>query len=61
MKRFYFIDNNIYFQNKKMPPRKVELFSVKINMNDDFYTGYDKDGNFYKLNINHNRLIVEED
>lgn len=52
----YFIDKEIYFQNKKMPDRKVELFNVKIN--GCYVTGYDKDGNLY--HINKSELIIED-
>ena len=61
MKHYYFIDDDIYFQNKKLPPRKVELFNVNINMNDKIYTGYDKDGNFYKLCFDEHELLIEEE
>lgn len=45
--RYYFIDKAIYFQGKKLPDRKVELFGVTIS--DKGITGYDVDGNFYTL------------
>lgn len=57
MQHFYFIDNEIYFKNEKLPPRKVELFNVKIGENT--FTGYDKDANLYKLDIKD--LIIEEE
>lgn len=60
MKHYYFINNEIYFQNKKMPPKKVELFHLDIDVENKKYTGYDKDGNFYKLNANEIPLIIEE-
>lgn len=61
--RYYFIDKEIYFQNKKMPDRKVELFDCQkvtdyIN-NQEFIEGYDIDGNLYK--INKDELIIEEE
>ena len=58
MKRYYFIDKNIYFANEILPPRKVELFDVKIYNATNFFTGFDTDGNLYKLNIE--ELIVDE-
>ena len=61
--KYYFIDKEIYFQNKKMPDRKVELFDVELHKdfitNDETATGYDEDGNFYE--IPKNDLIIEED
>jgi len=58
--KYYFIDKEIYYQNKKMPDRKVELFDVEIIRENIFIDniglgyielakGYDKDGNFYKI------------
>ena len=58
MKRYYFIDKNIYFANEILSPRKVELFNVKIDNETNTFTGFDTDGNLYKLNIE--ELIVEE-
>lgn len=55
-KRYYFIDNEIYFQNEKLPPRKVELFNTKLVNN--ICIGYDEDGNEY--HINEEEIIVEE-
>lgn len=55
--RYYFIDNEIYFQNQKQPPRKVELFNIEFNNGDAF--GYDFDGNEYQ--IPEEDIIVEED
>ena len=57
MKRYYFIDDNIYFQNKKLPPRKVELFNISI-YNKEIH-GMDSDGNWYE--IPKSQLIIEED
>lgn len=55
--RTYFIDNEIYYQNKKQPSRKVEVFDMTL------YKGVaycrDEDGNAYKLEPN--RIIYEED
>lgn len=58
MKKYYFIDTNIYFQNELLPPRKVELFNVKIDANTDTFTGFDADGNLYRLN--NSELIIEK-
>lgn len=55
--KYYFINREIYFQNEKMPDRKVELFNVEISEN--YVTGYDKDGNLYELNKS--ELIKEEE
>ncbi len=46
--RYYFIDSEIYFQGKKEPPRKVELFAVDFEK-DGTVTGYDENGNQYTL------------
>ena len=54
--RYYFIDKEIYFQNKKMRDRKVELFNVEIS--EHYVTGYDKDGNLYETTKD--ELIIEE-
>lgn len=59
MKHYYFIDDDIYFQNKKIPPRKTELFHINIDMESKVYTGYDKDGNFYRLHLDNYPLIIE--
>lgn len=62
MKRYYFIDKEIYFQNKKLPDRKVELFYVRRKLNEYTgeleYFGFDKDGNDYV--ISENEIIIEE-
>ena len=55
MGRYYFIDKEIYFQGKKMPDRKVELFNVAFNGN--IVTGFDEDGNDYT--IDKSELIKE--
>lgn len=61
--KYYFIDKEIYYQNKKMPDRKVELFNVEIIKdyinNQEFVKGYDKDANLYK--IRKDELIIEEE
>lgn len=48
----YFIDNNIYFQNKKMPPRKVIIKSMIHEFNGQIAICYDEDGNEYSINVN---------
>ena len=52
----------IYFQNKKLPDRKVELFYVRRKLNEYTgeleYFGFDKDGNDYV--ISENEIIIEE-
>ena len=55
--RYYFIDKEIYFQNEKMPDRKVELFDIEFL--GDYVLGYDEDGNWYE--ITKNELIIEEE
>lgn len=55
--RYYFIDKEIYFQNQKMPDRKVELFDIEFF--GDYIMGYDKDGNLYE--ITKDELIIEEE
>jgi len=57
MKRYYFIDNEIYWQGQKMPPRKVELFNVEIYSKEVY--GNDIDGNLYC--IDKKELITEEE
>lgn len=59
MKRYYFIDYNIYFQGGIVPPRKVELFNIKFDNETDTFTGFDIDGNLYRLN--NSQLIIEEE
>ena len=49
MKKYFFLDKEIYFQNKKLPARKVELFNVEIH--DNTVIGYDEDGNLYQLDL----------
>lgn len=58
MKRYYFIDKKIYFQNEKMPDRKVELFNLEIDKEGNFVTGFDELGNEYSILIS--ELIIEE-
>lgn len=55
--RYYFIDKEIYFQNEKMPNRKVELFDIEFF--GDYVLGYDEDGNLYEQNKS--ELIIEEE
>ena len=57
MKKYYFIDKEIYWQGVKMPDRKVELFNVEIN-GEDVYAN-DIDCNIYYLDKKD--LIIEED
>lgn len=53
--RYFFIDKQIYYQGKKLPDRKVELFNVSFDSVN--VTGYDKDGDEYTIPIND--LIIE--
>lgn len=55
--KYFFINKEIYFQNKKMPDRKEQLFNVQIDGNE--VTGYDDLGNEYTINIS--ELITEEE
>lgn len=61
--KYYFIDKEIYYQNKKMPDRKVELFHCQkvtdYTNYKKFIEGYDVDGNLYK--IKEDELIIEEE
>ena len=57
MKKYYFIDKEIYWQGVKMPDRKVELFNVEIN-GEDVYAN-DIDCNIYYLDKKD--LIIEEE
>lgn len=57
MKRYYFIDREIYFEGNKLPNRKVELFNVEIN-GEDVYAN-DTDCNIYCIDISD--LIIEEE
>ena len=47
----YFIDKEIYFQNKKLPPRKVIIVSMKYEKENEYATCYDEDGNDYEIKI----------
>lgn len=42
---YYFIDREIYYQNKKQEPRKIQCFNLKIKGN--IATFIDEDGNDY--------------
>lgn len=53
--RYYFIDTEIYYQGKKQPSRKVELFNVNIIGN----TVYGADENDNEYEILKSQLIVE--
>lgn len=57
MKKYYFIDKEIYWQGVKMPDRKVELFNVEID-GEDVYAN-DIDCNIYYLDKKD--LIIEEE
>lgn len=46
----YFIDTEIYYQNKRLPPRKVKLPIVINNSDNKTALCYDDDGNEYFLN-----------
>ena len=45
----YFIDDNIWYQGKRQPPRKVELPTVIPDPNGITALCYDKDGDDYTL------------
>lgn len=45
----YFIDEEIYYQGKKQPPRKVDLPIVIPNADGETALCYDKDGADYTL------------
>ena len=45
----YFVDNNIWFQGVRQPPRKVELELVFPQKNGKTAACYDKDGDEYIL------------
>lgn len=53
--KYYFIDDEVYFQNKKMPAVKRELYNVEKY--EKIATGYDIDGNLYEINISQ---LIEE-
>ena len=55
--KYYFIDNEIYFQGKKQPSRKVEIFSL-YDMGNDKICCRDIDGNSYILDKK--EIIVEK-
>lgn len=57
MKKYYFIDKEIYWQGVKMPDRKIELFNVEID-GEDVYAN-DIDCNIYYLDKKD--LIIEEE
>ena len=56
--RYYILDKEIYYQNEKQPPRLVELFFINKNEDKGMFSGYDKDGNLYKLKLE--ELIEKE-
>lgn len=45
----YFIDKEIYFQNKKLPPRKVIIQSMIYKAGDESAICYDEDRNEYSI------------
>lgn len=45
----YFIDEEIYYQGKKQPPRKVYLPIVIPNEDGKTALCYDEDGDYYTL------------
>lgn len=47
----YFIDRNIWFQNKKQPPRKILLHNIYNNFNPQSVIAYDELDNEYVLEI----------
>ena len=47
MKKYYFIDDQIWFQGEKQPPRKVYCYSIEFK--GDVAIFYDEDGNSYHL------------
>lgn len=47
----YFIDDNIWYQGKRQPPRKVELPIVIPDPNGRTALCYDKDWDYYTLNL----------
>lgn len=47
----YFIDDNIWYQGKRQPPRKVELVAVFPNNDNLTETCYDSDGDEYTLKL----------
>lgn len=57
MKKYYFIDKEIYFEGHKLPDRKVELFNVEIS-GEDVYAN-DIDCNIYCIDVSD--LIIEEE
>lgn len=61
MKKYYFIDDEIYFQNKKCPLRKVYVFNIDIDFDRKIWTGYDVDENLYKLNLNEYPIFIKEE
>lgn len=47
----YFIDKEVYFQNKKMPPRKVIIASMYNEPNGHTALCYDEDGDEYSIEL----------
>lgn len=55
----YFIDREIYFQNKKQPPRKIILHNIYSNFNPNSVIAYDELDNEYVLEIS--EIFDDED
>lgn len=53
--KYYFIDKEIYYQGKKVPDRKIELFNIRYSGEKVLAT--DEMGNDYE--IDRNELIIE--
>lgn len=47
----YYIDKEIYYQNKLQPPRKIKCYFLDIKDGEAYF--YDEDGNLY--------IVPEED
>lgn len=47
MKKYYFIDDDIWYHGKKQSPRKVYCYYIRLN--GDVAMFYDEDGNSYHL------------
>lgn len=43
----YFIDNQIYFQGKQQPPRRVPVYDLKLAQGKAYF--HDREGNHYTL------------
>lgn len=47
MKKYYFIDDDIWYHGEKQSPRKVYCYSIEFE--GDIAAFYDEDGNSYHL------------